>query len=70
MKPKTAEYETPAEHRNTDGTPERWRNKGILAEQLEYHGIVKHVKSGEDFHERFSFIHLFNQQQNNTEKCY
>ena len=38
----TTEHETPVEHRNTGGTPEHWRNKGILAKQLEYHGIVDH----------------------------
>ena len=40
----TIKPETP-EHGKTGGTPEHWRNNGILAEQLEYHGILEHVKS-------------------------
>ena len=44
---------------NTGGTPEHWRNNGILAEQSEYHGIVEHLMS--------SGTRL---QQNNTKKYY
>ena len=39
IKPGTPEHGT-MEHRNTGGTYNR-----ILAEQLEYHGIVEHEKS-------------------------
>ena len=42
----TTDHGTPAEHwRNTGGALEHWQNNRILAEQLEYHGIMKHVKS-------------------------
>ena len=30
------------EYRNTGGTLEHWRNRGILAKQLEYPVIVEH----------------------------
>ena len=41
----TTEHGTTEEHQNTGGTPEHWWNNRILAEQSEYHGLVKHVKS-------------------------
>ena len=49
----TTERGKPAEHRNTGG------NNGILAEQLEYHGIVKHVKSSIKTHLHHNSSHKF-----------
>ena len=35
----TTEQGKASEHRNTDGTSERWWNSGTPAEQSEYHGV-------------------------------
>ena len=40
IKSGTPEHGTPVEHRNTDGTPERWWNTGTLAEQRNTGGII------------------------------